>query len=184
MESFQDMVNNDALKSDLIYLLDHKEDWKTLVSVYDDMDSTLQYPHILNEICKKQNLDEKNLLRNTQPFRYYLSLLVIENISEENFKNSICTLNHNNQDEFVKFMIETYHNLKSKLLKLKMTQIALEHHINYFLDDVKIKLCNTVIDDSTVPFVLLNVDDSTYQCTIKDIKILITKLSNIIEKCD
>lgn len=184
MAILQEIINNDNLTSDLQYLLDHKNNWKTLVSVYDTMDSTTQYTHVLSEICKKENLDEEELSRNARPFRYFLSMLVLKNITEENFKNLLQDTHHDNLDEFIKFMVKVNDNLKPKLLKLKDTQIALQHHEKYFLDDITMKICNTVIKNNNIPFILLDIDDNVYQCTIKDIKILINKLNSIVKECD
>ena len=113
---------DNSLKSDTISLLDNKKYWDILVSVYDHIDSSSQYGRCLNKQCKQNNLDFKILARIANPFRHYLTLLILKIITIDELKTTLKQIEHDNVDELYNFMDTTFKKYKPVFHKLRAIQ--------------------------------------------------------------
>ena len=177
---------SNSLKSDTISLLDNKKYWDTLVSVYDYIDSSSQYSRCLNKQCKQNNFDFKILARIANPFRHYITLLTLEIITIDEFKTTLKQIEHDDVDEFYNFIDTTFKKYRSIFYKLHAIKKSFNQNKNHLLRNLDVKTCTTTIDvngqDVSIPFILLRVDEQTYQCTAKDIEFLIDDLKESIKK--
>ena len=177
---------NPALKLDTISLLNNKKYWDILVSVYDYIDSNPQYVIYLHKHCEKNNLDFKTLARIANSFRYYLKLLTLKIITIDELKTSLKQIEHDDVDELCDFIDTTFKKYKSVFHKLNAVQKSFNQNKNHLLRNLDVKTCTTTIDvdgqDVPIPFILLRVDEKTYQCTAKDIEFIIDDLKKSIKK--
>lgn len=179
-------LNNNEVVEDFIFLLDHKDNWSILDSIYDEVDVTTQYDYYLNKKCENKKLNKNILIRIALPFRFFLNILIQEFITIQEFRTTIeKSIQHENRDEFLEFMAKVYTNRKLVINKLYKTRELLDQFEHSILKDFSIIKCNTNMQfhDELVdiPFVLLQISDKTYRCTVNDIKIIMDKLNKAIE---
>lgn len=179
-------LNNESVVNDLMLLLDHKDYWDALDSIYGEIDIITQYLYCLNKKCENEQLNKNLLMRIAAPFRFFVVHVVDEFVTIKEFRNIMEKLiQHKNRDAFLKFIESIYINRKTMIRKLYATRDLLQPDVANILDDISITRCNTGMkfrdEQIDISFVLLRISDITYQCTINDIKFLIDRLNNAIE---
>lgn len=179
-------LNDGAVKSDFISLIDHKDYWTVLDSVYDKIDALTQYEYMLNKISIDDNLNTNILMRIYLPFRFFLNNLLDNYVTQDEFNAAVKkTIQHDNVVEFLKFIESVWVKRKTQLYQLRDKRNLLDQAEFNIFKDMSITPCSTkmLTHDNTinVPFVLLRVYDQTFKCTPNDVKIIIDKLNNAIE---
>ncbi|MDI1495971.1 MAG: hypothetical protein K8823_1279 [Cenarchaeum symbiont of Oopsacas minuta] len=178
------IMKNPTIRTDTISLLNGKNNWEILKSIYSMIDSTAQYDFALERECKKKDLSFTDLQRMAYPFRHFLSLLMLKRITVQELKEDLKSLDHTNSDKLSVFMNDVYDTHKERLNRLLEIQITLNHSDKSILNDVDITTCTTKIkinnQEENIPFVLFDIDDKTYRCSKKDIEFIIEKLNDAI----
>ena len=174
-------IDTDMLISDLKVLISHKDNWKILKSVHNEMESVLHYKHILEEKCSDMHLDKKVLRKDSRPFNFLLEQLILNVVSLDSIKKDLKLSSVEHIDEFLEFMKQVLDEYKPLLKKFSMNLKLFEQDDYNILKDFHSTFCKLRFEDNNASCVLLRIRNNTYKCMIKDIEILIKQLQDTIK---